>query len=417
MNCGKVAWWREPDIVGLLEYHGVAEHLVIQLDFIAQVQRLGRSEYSIPGASKTRNGETGYADLVSIASGEIWEIKPRHLEHIAFEEAAYYVKHARRSCGPQWRPGFSYAPSNTFGGGGVVYRLEGQGNKAELIAEQGKKGTIRYYWRINGDELSKLVPYFAWAIRQEIVRDYYTAGQPPQPLPGSKAPDNFPPGKFKPPVLTPDACIPQLAKFVPTLMKSILTTCQQTVLENSSIGVLLEARIFNALVGPGLVANQISMLKVKPPDPMHTLQREALAVLTAAGAAHGLVGLAIGLTGALYFTIEGAVLVGGVVIVPCEAASIATAPAFASEGLLGTFVASVRAAEALRTPVAAGAALLAFATPRASSANPREPVAIDVSFPKFVVFKPNSGSARLGQSMTIDGGEWIIAGLARTLPD
>src|SRR5262245_1414468 len=103
MTCGTIAWWREPDFVGLLERHGQVEHLIVQFDFLTQVERNGRAEYSIPSASKTRNGQTGYADIVAIATGEIWEIKPRGREDQAFREAEWYVKKAKASCGPQWR--------------------------------------------------------------------------------------------------------------------------------------------------------------------------------------------------------------------------------------------------------------------------------------------------------------------------
>lgn len=116
MSCGAIAWWRAPDFAGLLERHGQVEHLVVQFDFLTQVWRDPRAEYSIPGASKSRNGTTSYADIVSIWTREIWEIKPKHLEDQAFCEAAWYVKNAKVSCGPQWEPGGSFSTSNLFGG-------------------------------------------------------------------------------------------------------------------------------------------------------------------------------------------------------------------------------------------------------------------------------------------------------------
>jgi hypothetical protein len=46
------------------------------------------------------------------------------------------------------------------------------------------------------------------------------------------------------------------------------------------------------------------------------------------------------------------------------------------------------------------------------------PVAFDVSVPKFKVLKPSEVTKwRVGQSTTIDGAEWIVAGIAKTLPD
>lgn len=349
MTCGDIAWWREPDFIGLLQRHGEVEHLVVQFDFLSQVQRDGRAEYSIPGASKSRSGNTGYADIVSIATGEIWEIKPKYLksedgETLAFKEAGWYAQNANASCGNKWRRGTSFTISEfattEYGGGGVIYRVEGSGNKAELVAEQGRAGTVLYFWRINnkvGEKVDSLYRRYAYYLRQQVITDYFTAGQPPQPLSGSKPPDNFPPVKFKPPVLRPDACIPQLGKVIPTLIKSIHTTCAQTVVENSSVAVLLEARIFNALVGPSLVANRISMLQVKGADPTVTLYREALTVLTGVAAAHGVVGLVIGLATVLYLIIDFVIVAGPaaapVIIVGCEATSLPAVPTLVAGGL------------------------------------------------------------------------------------
>src|SRR5215470_15346474 len=100
MGCGDIAWWRDPDLKALLERHGAAEHFVIQADFLEQPHRNGRIEFSVPGASKSGSGRTGYADIVSVASSEIWEIKPKHLEDKAVSEAVNYVKRAKAACGP-----------------------------------------------------------------------------------------------------------------------------------------------------------------------------------------------------------------------------------------------------------------------------------------------------------------------------
>jgi len=251
MTCGTIEWWRAPDIAGLLERHGQAEHLAVQADFLVQVQRNGRAEFSIPAASKKRNGETGYADIVSIATGEIWEIKPEKLEDQAVKESAWYAEKAVASCGPQWRPGTLYAPSNFYKNApGVVWRTEGNGNKAELFAKQGRPGAVLYHWEVNGKRDSSLEAAFGWALRGGIVADYFASTQTLQPLPGSRAPNNLPPGRFKPPVLDPGACIPELGGFVPALVRSMRTRCAPVIFDNAAIAVLLEEPVFNALVGP-----------------------------------------------------------------------------------------------------------------------------------------------------------------------
>src|SRR5450755_435878 len=108
MACGDISRWRAPDFVGLLQRHGQVEHLVVQFDFLVQPQRDGRAEYSLPGASKTQNGQTGFADIVSIATGEIWEIKSEKLEDNAVKEAVWYVDKAKLACSPNWRAGTSF---------------------------------------------------------------------------------------------------------------------------------------------------------------------------------------------------------------------------------------------------------------------------------------------------------------------
>jgi hypothetical protein len=416
MPCGDIAWWRDPDILGLLERHGQAEHLAIQVDFVFQVWRDPRAEFSIPGASKSASGSTGYADIVAIETREIWEIKPKHLEPKAFDEARRYVVYAQANCGLSWVAGSSYTASSRLGGGGVVYRVEGGGHRAELIAEQGRPGVVTYVWRIDGKEVQlRDAPRFSWAIRAQVVKDFFTAGQPPQPLPGAKAPDNLPPVKFKPPVLRPDGCIPQLTKYIPKLLKSILTTCQQTVVDNSTVAILLEERMVDALVGRDVVASQIANLQVTASDPTVRLYREAMAVLTGAGAAHGVPGLVIVIGVALYLVIEGIVeLIGAAIVFACEAVLAAGASATLTGGLTAGLAASVRAALSARAALTAGAGLVAFAIPRASMANPSKPVSFDISFAQFVVRKPGDVPLPIGKSFDVNGARWIVVGQAGT---
>lgn len=415
MACGDIDWWRAPDLEALLVRHGLAEHLIVQVDFIFQAWRNPRAEFSIPGASKAGSGGTGYADVVSLASHEIWEIKPKHLAKDAAREAEHYVEFARAQCGPLWVPGTRYTASNRLGGGGVVFRLEGGGNKAELIAEQGSPGVITYEWRINGKRMQlKDAARFSWAIRAQVVTDYFTAGQPPQPLPGARPPHNLPPIKFKPPVLRPDACIPQLAKLVGALLQSLRTTCQQTMVENSTVAILLEERMVDALVGPSIVNSAIVNVQVKAGDPTVRLYREALALLTSMTGVTGIAGILV----ALYFAIgELIVGIGGVIAFVCTAvAEIGTAALVTGAAEMG-FVAALRSGVAQRAVLAAGASLVAFAIPRAASASTgtTKPVPLfDISFPQFLVLKPGTTGVRLGRTFEVDGGRWVVVGIATT---
>lgn len=423
MSCGDIAWWRTPDFAGLLARHGQVEHLIVQFDFLVQVQRNARAEYSIPGASKNGKGATGYADIVSIATNEIWEIKPRSLEDLASKEAGWYVTYAKVSCGSRWRSGTSYTISDwaakKYGGGGVVYRVQGNGNKAELIAKQGKTGAVLYFWRINGKEVSVVSAAFSWALRQQVIADYFKSGQVPQPLPGSKPPNDFPPVKFKPPALRPDACIPQFAKKIPTLLKQLYSTCAPSILENSAVAVLLQVDVFNMLVGAGMVANTIRALQVNRPSPTASLYAAATSVLIDAARPGGAIEVALGAV-KLYLTVTAAVVVvGAVIVVTCELAPIVAevaGAALAADGLLSSFAAGV-GSQLLRTAIAAGATILVFAVPRAASADTGMPVAFDIFLPQFILRKPGEAALRVGQTLTIDTVEWVVAGVGETLPD
>lgn len=406
MSCGEIFWWRSPDIAALLERHGAVEHLVVQFDFVTQAQRDGRAEYSIPGASKSGSGQTGFADIVSKATGEIWEIKPAHLEHLAVKETSHYVKHAQVACGATWRPGTSYSSSNRYGGGGVVYRIEGNGNKAELLAYQGKGGAVLYRWRVNGLEVALLSAYFAWSVREHIVREYFPSGQL-QPLPGAKPPNNIPPPKYKPPVLRPDACIPALRQLIPDLIESMRSTCAPTVLEGGAIGILVPAGVWNAIFGPGIVARQVASMQVKT-NPTLTLEREAMLIITSVVGLTGVLGIGLALWKALP-------LAGGVIALAFRGAVAAVGRAVVMEGALASLAAGLRAAAPYALP--AGASLVVFVTPRASLASPGVPAGFDVSVARFVLASPGSSAPRVEQSSTLEGNEWFVAGVAGTSPE
>jgi hypothetical protein len=415
MACGDIAWWRAPDPAALLERHGTVEHLLVQVDLVFQLHRDPRAEFSIPGASKTSSGSTGFADIVSIATNEIWEIKPEHLEETAAKEAQRYARFAKGVCGPGWRPGTSYTTTTYFGGGGVVFRIQGAGNKAELIAEQRKPGAVVYYWKINGKKVGALTGNFVWAVRQQVVTDYL--GPQPQPLTGAKPPNNLPPPKFKPPVLVPDGCIPQLGKLIKALNNSIRTTCAQTVLENSAVQVLIDVAYFNAIAGPGIVARQVASMQVKT-DPTVTLFRKALEAIMVLWAAETLtVVVLLTVRGGIPMLVRGVELIPGAIAVILESSAAGGAPVATSEGLVGSFLAGLRGALSGRPMVATGAAVLALAIPKASNADPGTPVSFDVGVPKFVVVPPGKQAGRVGQTVTTDGREWVIAGIARTPPD
>jgi hypothetical protein len=106
--------------VGNLNWQGVLEHNLIQLDYLA-TNPMGRREYQIPFAGTPGSLRPGYADLVNLAIGGIWEIKPAGTQQQAAAEleVTNYVQKANTYCnspiipgGPPrvWTKGLGYGP-------------------------------------------------------------------------------------------------------------------------------------------------------------------------------------------------------------------------------------------------------------------------------------------------------------------
>jgi hypothetical protein len=405
--CGDIDWWRggAPDFVGLLERHGQAEHLVVQFDFLVQPTRLARAEFSIPGASKTRNGATGYADIVSVATQDIWEVKPYNLEGKAVEEAAWYATNAKIACGPQWKPGQTYTTKDN---NGIVFVVEGGGNRAELHAWQGPPGAVLYQWEINGKKVELPNAFYGRAIREDIIKKYFYA--PIQRLPNARPePNDLPPIKWKPPVyargLFDQLALPGADRLAALIIKAVRSMYQQ-VPEGGAIAVALEPEIVDFIIGAAKAAQTVSRLQVKT-DPTVDLYRKALLAVTGVGAGgQGLVGLAIGI-GAVFY-------VGAGLVVEFVAATAALAVVSPSAAV-ASLAASLRAA---RVALAVGAGLFAFIVPRASRADQTELVSMRASLAMFKVLTPDEARrARLGDKANVEGREGIIIALMGAPPD
>ena len=163
-ECGSFTVWRDPvgNIVHLLRRHGNIEHLIVEIDFLGQLWRLPRGEYTIPGASMT-SGSTrdGYADVCSLLYRQIWEIKPKinkgkDGEAEAVIDATHYVNHANQKCGSGWTLGVRYTTRGLFSRKDCVWRFEYNGEEYFLIALQRAPGAICYHWEDSkGRELAK----------------------------------------------------------------------------------------------------------------------------------------------------------------------------------------------------------------------------------------------------------------------
>jgi len=420
MACGDIAWWRAPDFVGLLQRHGQIEHLIIQFDFLVQLDRDPRAEFSIPGASKSVPGRVGFADIVSVAGKQIWEVKPKHLEELAAKEATHYLKFAEAGCGGGWELGNSYHVSDftksLYGAENILYRAEAPGLRYELIGEQGVAGTALYHWRLNGNPIGALDAAWSWAVRGKIMMDYF-GKQVPAPIKGSKPPPNdIPPIKFKPPVLVPDGCIPLLKRGLVAINKAIVTTCAGRIVDGGGVAVLLEETAYSAIVGPSNVARTVQNLQVTA-DPQVVFARALYVALSASASAFG-VPYAAWMLWEAGVAVICALTEGGTAAAPAAipAAGTAGSRALGAE-LLSLFATAVRGMK-FRSVVAGGTTWLVVAIPRVSQAAPGKPAAVDLFPFKFQILKPREmAGARIGQMMKLQGTEHYIVALAQTPGD
>ena len=113
-------------------------HEAIQGHYIGMIDPTGAREYAIPGGSAS--GAVGYADLVSLSTGAIYEIKPYIPAEITYGaiQVAGYLAAAQLTCniGVPWHLGLTY-PDTVIPFG-----------DRELVAKQyGHPGLILYYTR------------------------------------------------------------------------------------------------------------------------------------------------------------------------------------------------------------------------------------------------------------------------------
>jgi hypothetical protein len=424
MACGSLDWWRAitDDLESLVDRVGTVEHFLVQRDFcLLQPHRVPLAEFSIPGASwrSKKSGNAGFADIVSFASSEIWEIKPQSGgDKPAVDKATHYVKHAKAECGPRWELGKSYSTSSRDG---VVFRLDSPYTNVELVAEQGQPGAVLYYWRVDGAKVKVLSRVYRLAVYKIVVDSYFTSPTP-QRLPGAQ-PNDLPPGKWKPPVLRPESVSPVFVRILnaPRLGLAILQMVQTSfcrrILDGSVAAVGLDLEIYNSIVGPALVQQQTRMLEVRR-DPTVTLYQQALLALTVAGGSAPVV-TAIGLGGHWALTQAFALGPRAILATFRFVASSARAAKSASPaaGLPETLGASLRTSTMTRMLAPEDAFMLAFVTPHASTESPRTPVSLRASIPLIKVLTPYEAQrVNLGDSIEGDGKQGKIIALLGTRP-
>jgi hypothetical protein len=73
---------------GNIQWPGVMQHWLIMIDYLSRNPLNGEVEYQVPGGSAS--GNRGYADIVNLLSGEMFEIKPDNQTNISLEQTEVY---------------------------------------------------------------------------------------------------------------------------------------------------------------------------------------------------------------------------------------------------------------------------------------------------------------------------------------
>lgn len=406
-SCGAIPWWRAPDFESLQNRYGQAEHLIVQFDFMTQAFRQPRAEFMIPNASKSGSLHPGYADVVSLATSEIWEIKPEGLEEFAAREAANYVAKALVSCGPGWKLGVTYIPTDKTG---RVWYIDQGGLKAELFAQNTTPGVIVYWWKLGGKKvkLTEVTGLVRYSLRAQVIHDYFGSQVLPIPkLP--PAPNDLPPIKWKSLIL--GDFLPELMPLRAAFIRAITSTAFARIPASTGIVVLLERDVVDAIVGARLVAQQSSMMQVKEEDPTLTLTRIVLRALSQPDVAPYVIAAARGVK-----TISLLAAAGLAIALSIEfLGPLAAVTPIAEESVAAKFATNLAIAlraSALPEVLAAGSFAVAFAVPRTSAASPGTLASLRAALPLYKQLSPIEWQqARLDQRCQIGGSEWIVVGL------
>lgn len=98
-------------------FYGTTQHWIIQLDYVSREALFGEAEFKIPYASGNNPNQRGYADLVNLGNGNIFEIKPNNDAGLTSgaNEVTNYVNKANQHCtstlptGVIWNKGTTYS--------------------------------------------------------------------------------------------------------------------------------------------------------------------------------------------------------------------------------------------------------------------------------------------------------------------
>lgn len=154
---------------GNIAFQGNKEHWIIQLDYISTYPADGEREFAIPNASLADPSKRGYADIVNLSNGNMFEIKPNNQPgtQAGQTEVANYIAKANvhytntLPTGVVWNTGTAYnnTMSNGLGLNVPKYFPMNNGQGQYLEATLAAPGVIGYqYINVNPTPNPIVVP-------------------------------------------------------------------------------------------------------------------------------------------------------------------------------------------------------------------------------------------------------------------
>lgn len=392
-----------------IPFQGTMEHLCIQADFLTQFTHLPKVEYSIPAAGSTPTND-GYADIVALATKQIWEIKPEHRVGEAVEEARFYVEKAGASCGLGWKAGLGYKPSGVFvDDPSVVFRTLDVGDiQAELYAYQpeGKAlaGAVLYGWRMRNRKKKELSAHELFWARRSIMDTFF-------PLGGVPVKPNDPYG----PQTDIGLAIPRMDdehSAFSSLSRSLLVTAAKSLpryVEGGAFQISVEKSIFdNVVKAASRAAGEAKIRQLKADArvlPDAVVRMTTITLVAGTIYASGALGVAVYLAGE-YVGVPVSIGIAARVAASARAAASAAAPLIELSPL---------AAKAAVSTAAVSGSLMLFVPKDALAHNAdNQATPITASCARFDLLNPaQARNASVGRTNQYDGGEWSTIAVIR----
>jgi hypothetical protein len=136
---------------GNVNFNGTKEHWLIELDYVSKNPLFGEIEYAIPYSSILNPANRGYADIVNLGNGNIFEIKPNTPQGLSsgINEVTNYVTKANFYCNTNLPPSTIWNRGSAYTTTWLPTNQPNKFLKAEFIAP----GVIGYSYELTSNPI------------------------------------------------------------------------------------------------------------------------------------------------------------------------------------------------------------------------------------------------------------------------